>query len=60
MAILLGTFSQADELIQEVIEQLRFVFRRLDGPSHRRIMRSYGAFFRMLPGEKPEGEGEEV
>ena len=52
---------QADELIQETIDQLRFSLRKMDGPSQRRVMRSYGAVFRPLPGETPEegteGEG---
>lgn len=43
-------------------DQLRFALRKLDGPSQRRIMRSYGAYFRPLPGETPEEGtgGEEV
>ena len=53
---------QADELIQETIDQLRFSLRKEDGPSQRRVMRSYGAVFRTLPGETPEegteGQGE--
>lgn len=47
---------QTDELIQDVMDQLRFALRKLDGPSQRRIMRSYGAYFRPLPGEVVEEE----
>lgn len=53
--------TQTDVLIQDVVDELRFRLRKLDGPSQRRIMRSYGAQFRTLPGETPEeGEAEPV
>jgi len=42
---------QADELIQEVVDELRFNLRKHDAPSQRRIMRTYGASFSYLPGE---------
>lgn len=47
---------QVDVLIQEVIDQLRFNLRKEDGPGQRRVMRLYGAYFRLLPGEEPEEE----
>jgi len=52
---------EADELIQEVMDELRFNLRKLDAPSQRRIMRLYGARFRYLPGEPadPDDEGSE-
>jgi hypothetical protein len=42
---------QADELIQDVVDELRFNLRKRDAPSQRRIMRTYGASFSYLPGE---------
>lgn len=45
---------QADELIDEVMAQLRYVLRRLEAPSQRRIMRTYGAEFAYLEGEPPD------
>jgi len=55
---------QADELLAEVMEQLRYNLRKRDAPSQRRIMRTYGARFRYLVGEPldpddPGTEGEE-
>ena len=46
---------QADELILEVIDSLRFTLRKKDAPSQRRIMRTYGATFTFLRGETIEG-----
>lgn len=55
---------RADELIQEVMDTLRFTLRKLDRPSQRRIMRTYGATFVPLPGEPDEeplpGPGDET
>ena len=48
-----GMRPQADELIEETVEQLRFALRKLDAATQRRIMRSYGATFIPLPGEPP-------
>lgn len=45
---------QADEMISEVMAQLRYVLRRLDASSQRRIMRTYGAEFTYLEGEPPD------
>ena len=45
---------QADDLIGEVMAQLRYVLRRLDASSQRRIMRTYGAEFTYLEGEPPD------
>jgi hypothetical protein len=42
---------QADELIQDVMDELRFHLRKRDAPSQRRIMRTYGVSFSYLPGE---------
>lgn len=42
---------QADGLLEEVMADLRYRLRREDAPSQRRIMRTYGARFRYLPGE---------
>ena len=42
---------RADELIQEVMAELRFALRRRDPASRRRIMRTYGARFYYLRGE---------
>ena len=45
---------QADALIQEVMEQLRFNLRKKDEASQRRIMRTYGAKFTYASGETPD------
>lgn len=54
---------RADELIGEVMDELRFTLRKKDDPSQRRIMRTYGATFTFLPGEpqdeEPGGNGAE-
>lgn len=42
---------RADELIRELYEELRFNLRKLDPPSQRRTMRSYGLRFYYSPGE---------
>ena len=47
---------QADEIIQEVIDELRFALRKQDAPSQRRIMRRYGARFHYLPDETPDAD----
>jgi len=43
--------TKADELIQDVLDELRFNLRKLDDSSARRIMRSYGVTYKYLPGE---------
>ncbi len=43
--------AQADELIGDVMAELRLTLRKLDQSSQRRIMRSYGAKFKYLKGE---------
>ncbi|MCB9135191.1 MAG: hypothetical protein H6636_07180 [Anaerolineales bacterium] len=48
--------SQADALIHDAMEELRFALRKLDAPSQRRIMRFYGATFVSRRGK---GAGEE-
>ncbi len=48
--------SRADELAAEVMAELRFYLRKEQAPSQRRILRTYGARFRYLPGE-PQDEG---
>ena len=45
---------QADELIRDVMDELRFVLRKRDAASQRRIMRTYGAQFYVRPGEVAE------
>ena len=47
--------AKADELISDVIDDLRYFLRKKDEPSQRRIMRSYGVTFKYLQGE-PEDE----
>ena len=48
--------TEADALIQDVMEQLRFNLRKKDEASQRRIMRSYGAKFTYANGETPDAE----
>ena len=48
---------EADSLIQEIMDQLRFNLRKKDEPSQRRIMRSYGARFTYASGETPDPDG---
>jgi len=45
---------KADELISEIMDELRFKLRRRDASGQRRVMRSYGANFKYLPGEPIE------
>ncbi len=47
---------RADELIAEVVAELRFNLRKKDAPSMRRVMSTYGAAFGYLKGE-PVDEG---
>lgn len=47
---------KADELIDDIMADLRYHLRKLDPPSQRRIMRGYGARFISLPGEEPDPE----
>lgn len=46
----------ADELITDVVAELRFNLRKLDPPGQRRIMRTYGARFRRREGEAVPAE----
>jgi hypothetical protein len=46
---------KAEELINDVMAELRFYLRKMDDSSQRRIMRSYGATFRFMKDE-PEDE----
>ncbi len=46
---------KADELINDVMDDLRYFLRKMDKASQRRIMRSYGVVFRYFKGE-PEDE----
>jgi hypothetical protein len=50
-----GLRPRAIELIEDVMADLRHSLRKLDEPSQRRIMRSYGATFKYNNGE-PEDE----
>jgi ElaB/YqjD/DUF883 family membrane-anchored ribosome-binding protein len=43
--------TQADQLIDDILAELRYTLRRKDAPSQRRIMRSYGAVYTYLQGE---------
>ena len=43
---------RADELIGDVMADLRSSLRRLDDPTQRRIMRTYGATILALPGDR--------
>jgi hypothetical protein len=47
---------RAEALIYEVMDQLRFNLRKLDAPSQRRIMRSYGATFTYAAGEPVDAD----
>jgi len=38
------------------MDELRYFLRKEDAPSQRRIMRSYGATYRYLPGEPVDEE----
>ena len=49
---------RADELIEDVMAELRFNLRKKDPPSQRRIMRTYGARFRYLEGEPVDPDEE--
>jgi len=53
---LISVRPQADTVIREVMDELRFNLRHMDAPSQRRIMRTYGATFKYLPGEPPNEE----
>jgi hypothetical protein len=55
-----GFVEQVDEIIEDVMAELRFNLRKMDYPSQRRIQRTYGARFRALPGEPSEGDQSEV
>lgn len=50
--------AQADQMIADVMAELRFTLRRKSAPSQRRIMRTYGAAFDYLPGESPDPDDE--
>ncbi len=41
----------AEELISDIMAELRLTLRKLESPSQRRIQRSYGAQFKYLKGE---------
>lgn len=51
--------ATADALIKELRDVVTFGTRKMDAPSQRRILRSYGAQYRYLPGE-PVDEGDVV
>ncbi|MFW5916007.1 MAG: hypothetical protein ACOCTM_00900 [Bacteroidota bacterium] len=51
--------ARADELISNVMNELRFFLRKMDDASQRRIMRTYGATFKYLRGE-PEDKTPET
>ena len=43
--------KEADELIGDIMAELRLTLRKMDNPSQRRVQRSYGARFKYLSGE---------
>jgi len=43
--------AKADELIEDIMAELRLALRKKDVPSQRRIMRTYGAQYQYLTGE---------
>ena len=45
---------QADEFIDEIFDQLVFALRKMDNPSQRRVIRTYGYHYEYSPGEPPE------
>lgn len=47
---------QVDEVIGQIIADLRYFLRKKDEASMRRIMKTYGVTFRYLQGEPPEEE----
>jgi hypothetical protein len=49
--------AEADDLIAQIMAELRLTLRKLDSASQRRIMRTYGARFKYLPGE-PVDDGD--
>ncbi|MFW6103937.1 MAG: hypothetical protein ACOC59_02605 [Bacteroidota bacterium] len=51
--------AKADELISDVMADLRYFLRKMDKASQRRIMRSYGVVFKYLKGEPEEEMPEE-
>ena len=53
-AAIVAMRQQADEIIKDVMEELRFHLRKEEGASQRRIMRGYGVKFGYHPGEHPD------
>jgi hypothetical protein len=51
--------AQADELIADIMAELRLTLRKLDQLSQRRIQRSYGARFKYLQGEPVDPDDNE-
>ena len=47
-----GRSGQADELIGDIMAELRMTLRKMDAASQRRIMRTSGARFEYLRGEE--------
>ncbi|NKQ35550.1 MAG: hypothetical protein HF973_08040 [Chloroflexi bacterium] len=47
---------QADDLCQRIVSELRFTLYNLDPASQRRVMRTYGARYRLRPGEALDGD----
>ena len=54
-----GMRKQADELIADIMAELRLTLRKMDAPSQRRVMRSYGARFSYLKGEQVDEDDTE-
>ncbi|MBI1288427.1 MAG: hypothetical protein GC178_12720 [Flavobacteriales bacterium] len=55
LALAASFIPAADEVIDDVMQELRFNTRKMDFPGQRRIQRSYGAHFRTAPGEPSDG-----
>ena len=54
-----GLRPRAIELIDDIMADLRHSLRKLEEPSQRRIMRSYGATFKYYNGEPEDKEIQE-
>ncbi|MFO7683403.1 MAG: hypothetical protein R6X34_25495 [Chloroflexota bacterium] len=59
-AQLAGLRAKADQMIADIVAELRYTLRREDAPSQRRIMRSYGATYTYLQGEPQDPDDQPV
>lgn len=51
--------KEAENLIADVMAEMRLTLRKMDMPSQRRIQRSYGAKFKYLKGEEVDPDDNE-